>query len=90
MMPPPSTPSPKQSASSRARVELPGSPGINVTVTYIPEYGKVAAMTGYGRNDGGIEKARSMIESHQYVLDSDWSESQPTPAEENEKIDRDA
>ena len=46
-------------------------------------------MTEYRRNDGGIEKARSMIESHQYVLDSDWSESQPSPAEENEKIDRD-
>jgi hypothetical protein len=46
-------------------------------------------MTRYRRNADGIEKARSMIDAHQYVLDSDWSNAQPSASEENEKVDRD-
>lgn len=45
-------------------------------------------MTTYRRNQPGIDKARRMIEAHQYVLDSDWSESQPSTDQENDQIDR--
>ena len=46
-------------------------------------------MTTYRRNTAGIDKAEQLIDAHQYVFDSDWSEAQPSPADENDKIDRD-
>ena len=46
-------------------------------------------MTTYHRNTAGIDKANQLIDAHQYVLESDWSEAQPSPDDENEKIDRD-
>lgn len=46
-------------------------------------------MTQYQPNDDGIEKVRSLIEAGQYVLDSDWSEAQPSTDDENDKVDRD-
>lgn len=46
-------------------------------------------MTRYRRNTAGVDKARSMIDAHQYVLESDWSEAQPSTSDENEKIERD-
>ena len=40
-------------------------------------------MAAYVVNDGAVEKARRLIESRQYVLDSDWGDVQPNAANEN-------
>jgi hypothetical protein len=37
----------------------------------------------YAVNERAVTKARSRIEAHQYVLDSDWGESQPNASDEN-------
>ena len=38
-------------------------------------------------NRAGVEHARSLISSDQYVKDSDWSEAQPSPDDENDALD---
>jgi hypothetical protein len=40
-------------------------------------------MAAYVVNDRAVEKARRLIESRQYVLDSDWGDVQPNAADEN-------
>jgi hypothetical protein len=40
-------------------------------------------MASYVVNDQAVEKARRLIESRQYALDSDWGEAQPNAAAEN-------
>lgn len=40
-------------------------------------------MAVYVVNDRAVEKARRLIESRQYVLNSDWGEVQPNAAAEN-------
>lgn len=40
-------------------------------------------MASYELNRAAVDKARSMIDSHQYVLDSEWGEVQPSADEEN-------
>lgn len=45
-------------------------------------------MSSYRVNDGGVAKARTMISSTQYVLDSDWGDAQPSADDENAAIDR--
>ena len=40
-------------------------------------------MAKYGVNQAGVQKARALIDARQYVLDSDWGESQPVAADEN-------
>ena len=40
-------------------------------------------MPTYTVNDRAVAHARRLIERHQFVLDSDWGESQPTAADEN-------
>jgi hypothetical protein len=40
-------------------------------------------MASYDVNEEAIAKARRLIDSRQYVLDSDWGESQPTAEDEN-------
>ena len=45
--------------------------------------------SNYRVNDDGVAKARQMIDSNQYVLDSEWSEAAPSTADANDKIDRD-
>jgi hypothetical protein len=40
-------------------------------------------MASYVVNERALEKARGLVESRQYVLDSDWGEVQPRAAEEN-------
>jgi hypothetical protein len=42
-----------------------------------------ARMASYSLNKPAIRHARRLIESRQYVLDSDWGESQPRAADEN-------
>jgi hypothetical protein len=40
-------------------------------------------VASYSVNPAGIAKAREMIEARQYVLDSEWGDSQPTADDEN-------
>jgi hypothetical protein len=40
-------------------------------------------MAKYALNPAGVERARGLIDSRQYVLDSDWGEVQPGAAEQN-------
>jgi hypothetical protein len=41
------------------------------------------AVATYSLNERAIARARRLIESRQYVLDSDWGEVQPKAAEQN-------
>jgi hypothetical protein len=47
------------------------------------ETGHNPPMASYVVNERALEKARRLIESRQYVLNSDWGEAQPRAAEEN-------
>jgi len=43
-------------------------------------------MSKYQVNDAAVEKARSLIDANHYVLNSDWSESQPSSESQNEHL----
>lgn len=43
----------------------------------------------YRVNDDGVAKARQMIDSNQYDLETEWGEAAPSSEESNAKIDRD-
>ncbi len=45
-------------------------------------------MPTYAVNEAGVSKARELIESHQYDLDTPWSKAEPSTAEENDDIER--
>ena len=45
-------------------------------------------MASYTVNELGVAKARRLIESRQYVLDSDWGDVQPRAADENAYLER--
>jgi hypothetical protein len=45
-------------------------------------------MARYEVNDAAVEKARSLIGSRQYVLDSDWGSVQPSPEAGNAFLER--
>jgi hypothetical protein len=40
-------------------------------------------MASYALNERAVGRARALIESRQYVLDSDWGDVQPKAADEN-------
>ncbi len=40
-------------------------------------------MASYSVNPRAVERARRLIESRQYVLESDWGDAQPRAADEN-------
>ena len=44
-------------------------------------------MASYTVNPAGVAHARKLIESRQYVLDSDWGEAQPRAADENKFLE---
>ncbi|MBA2272954.1 MAG: hypothetical protein H0W21_03480 [Actinobacteria bacterium] len=44
-------------------------------------------MASYLVNPAAVEKARALIDARQYVLDSDWSDSQPSPDDENRYLE---
>jgi hypothetical protein len=44
-------------------------------------------MASYAVNPAAVTKARTLIESRQYVLDSDWGDVQPTADQENSYLD---
>lgn len=43
----------------------------------------------YKVNEAGVAKARQMIDSNQYDLDTEWGEAAPSTERANEKIERD-
>jgi len=45
-------------------------------------------MASYSVNQAGIERARELIASKQYVLESDWGNSQPKAADENAYLEK--
>ncbi|WP_456825807.1 hypothetical protein [Cellulomonas sp. P5_E12] len=45
-------------------------------------------MASYTVNTSAVAHVRSMIDAHQYVLDSDWGESQPDAAAQNAYLER--
>lgn len=45
-------------------------------------------MAAYAVNEAGVEHCRLMIERRQYVLDSDWGDSQPDAAAQNAYLAR--
>lgn len=45
-------------------------------------------MAKYRVNQGGVEKARSLIDARHYDLHTPWAEAAPDAATENEQIDR--
>jgi hypothetical protein len=44
-------------------------------------------MASYKVNKAAVEKARQLIDGRQYVLNSDWGESQPSATDENEYLE---
>jgi hypothetical protein len=44
---------------------------------------KGAGVASYSANDGGVARARELIDARQYVLDSEWGDAQPSAAEQN-------
>ena len=45
-------------------------------------------MATYTVNEPAVEHARRLIDARQYVLDSDWGDSQPRAADENAYLER--
>ena len=44
-------------------------------------------MASYKVNPAGVAHARKLIDSRQYVLDSEWGEAQPRAADENKYLE---
>ena len=49
--------------------------------------GQYVDMASYSVNDRAVARARELIDARQYVLDSDWGESQPSAPDENAFLD---
>jgi hypothetical protein len=49
--------------------------------------GKIPVMAAYELNPAAAAKARALIDSRQYVLDSDWGAVQPKAEDENAYLD---
>jgi len=45
-------------------------------------------MTRYKVNQDAVKKAESLIDSHHYVLDSEWSDAQPPTDDVNDHLDK--
>jgi hypothetical protein len=45
--------------------------------------GNIGTMASYSVNKAAVARARALIDVRQYVLDSDWGESQPRADDEN-------
>ena len=50
----------------------------------------IPSMASYTLNKAAVAKARQLIEAKQYVLDSDWGESQPKADDENAYLENHA
>src|SRR4051794_32987856 len=47
-------------------------------------------MASYEVNKPAVAHARKLIDAHQYVVDSDWGESQPKADDENDYLEKDS
>lgn len=45
-------------------------------------------MTTYRVNQAGVDKARAMIDAHQYDVDAEWSDAAPSADDGNAQIER--
>ncbi len=45
-------------------------------------------MANYALNEAAVAKARTLIDSRQYVLDSNWGDVQPKASDQNAFLDR--
>jgi len=45
--------------------------------------GNIVTMAAYSVNEAAVARARALIDARQYVLNSDWGESQPRADDEN-------
>lgn len=45
-------------------------------------------MASYDVNTSAVQKARDLIDAHQYVLDSDWGDVQPSADDENAFLEK--
>jgi hypothetical protein len=59
------------------------SPGLGCQAPLLIRTVEEDAMARYEVNEAGVEHCRRLIESRQYVLDSDWGSSQPDAAAQN-------
>lgn len=50
--------------------------------------GNVGVVASYTVNEQGVARAAELIDAHQYVLDSDWGDVQPTAADQNDYLDK--
>lgn len=50
----------------------------------------VASMASYELNHAAVRKARQLIDSRQYILESDWGDVQPSAEDENDFLQRHA
>ncbi len=65
-------------------------PSVSVRRYRATPRGYIASMgTKYQVNEAGVEKARRMIDAHQYDIDTEWSDANPSADESNDKIERD-
>jgi hypothetical protein len=53
-----------------------------------PLPGHPSVMASYAVNERAVSRARRLIDAHQYVLDSDWGDVQPSAAQENAYLER--
>lgn len=44
-------------------------------------------MASYSVNRRAVARAKELIDGHQYVLESEWGDAQPTPDDENEFLE---
>ena len=49
--------------------------------------GNIVTMAAYSVNKAAVARARALIDARQYVLDSDWGESQPRAGDENSYLE---
>lgn len=50
-------------------------------------WGEPVGMPSYRVNEAAVAHARRMIDAHQYVLDSEWGEVQPSADDENRYLE---
>jgi hypothetical protein len=50
--------------------------------------GYEVGMASYDVNKAAVHHARDLIDKHQYVLDSDWGDRQPSADDENDYLER--
>ncbi len=43
-------------------------------------------MASYSVNEAGVDKAIELIDARQYIIDSEWGESQPSADDENDYL----